>query len=96
MAVDKNGNSAAEGLIDANCPVFVRLNLEFPQASWTDTQHAVSNISCRKDSSLNQNPVYFLVALGSNNAELAAHAIFALRSPGLGSANKFFRGRSRG
>jgi len=45
MAVDENGNSAAEGPIDPNCPVFARLNLEFPQASWTDAQHAVSSIT---------------------------------------------------
>jgi len=45
MAVDENGNSAAEGPIDPNCPVFDRLNLEFPQASWTDAQHVVSSIT---------------------------------------------------
>jgi len=44
MAVDENGNTAAEGLIDPNCPVFARLNLEFPQASWTAARHAVSRV----------------------------------------------------
>jgi len=48
MAVDENGNSAAEGSIDPNCPVFARLNLELPQASWADAQHAVSKFSVKK------------------------------------------------
>jgi len=48
MAVDENGNSAAEGFIDPNCPVFARLNLELPEASWTVTQHAVSKLSVKK------------------------------------------------
>jgi len=48
MGVDENGNSAAEGSIDPNCHVFPRLNLELPQASWTDAQHAVSKFSVKK------------------------------------------------
>jgi len=53
MAVDENGNSAAEGSLDPNCPVFVRLNLEFPNASWNDAQCAGSNLLGKKHSSLN-------------------------------------------
>jgi len=96
MAVDENGNSAAEGLIDPNCPVFARLNLEFPQASWTDARHAVSSVICIGDSSLNLNPEYFLVALGSIIAKSAAYADFALRSSGLGSADSLSGGQPRG
>jgi len=48
MAVDVNENSAAGRSIDPNCPVFARLNLELPQASWTNPQHAVSKFFVRK------------------------------------------------
>jgi len=48
MAVAENGNSAAEGSLDLNCPVFARLNLEFPNASWTDAQYAVGDFLVKK------------------------------------------------
>jgi len=80
MAVDEKGTSAAEGLIDPNCPVFARLNLEFPQASWTDARHAVSSVICIGDSSFSLNPEYCFVALGSIIAKFVAYADFALRS----------------
>jgi len=95
MAVDENGNTAAEGLIDPNCPVFARLNLEFPQASWTAARHAVSRVICTEDSSLNQR-LYFLAAMGSNLAESVAYADFALRSSRPGSTGSCFGGRPRG
>jgi len=53
MGVDENGNSAAEGSLDPNCPLFARLNLEFPNASWNDAHRAVSNLHGEKDSPLN-------------------------------------------
>jgi len=40
--------TSAEESIDPDCPVFARLNLEFPQASWTDAQHAVSQFLVKK------------------------------------------------
>jgi len=42
MAVDENGNSADEGSIDPNCPIFDPVNFTFPQASWYDARRAVS------------------------------------------------------
>jgi len=42
MAVDENGNSAEEGPLDPNCPVFARLNLAFPDPSLVDAQRTVS------------------------------------------------------
>jgi len=47
MAVDENGNSA-QGSLDPNCPVFARLNLEFPNVFWTDAQRAVSDFLVKK------------------------------------------------
>jgi len=49
MAVDENGNSAVEGSLDPNCPVVGRLSLEFPDASWDDTQQFLG----KRDSALN-------------------------------------------
>jgi len=89
MTIDENGNSAIEGSIDPNCPVFARLNLEFTQASWTAAQHVVRQLFGKKDSSLNLIPVPFLVALGSDAAQPAKHANSALRSSQLGLANCF-------
>jgi len=48
MAVDENGNSSDERSLDPNCPVFARLNLEFPNASWDDAQLVVSNYLVKK------------------------------------------------
>jgi len=42
MAVEENENSAIEGSIDPNYPVFAELNLTFAEALWGDTQHTVS------------------------------------------------------
>jgi len=42
--VDENVNSADEGSIDSNCLVLVGLNLAFPEASWDDTQCAMSDL----------------------------------------------------
>jgi len=80
MAVEENGSSAAGGHIDPNCPVFAWLNLEFPQASWTDARHAVSGITSIEGSTFRLNPESYFVALGSNIAKSVAYADFALRS----------------
>jgi len=38
MAVEKEGQSTPESLVDPNCPGFACLNLAFHQASWDNAQ----------------------------------------------------------
>jgi len=38
MVGEEEGSSAPESSVDLHCPVFARLNLAFPKASWDDPQ----------------------------------------------------------